>query len=263
MTADDQPGATEAPGLSLSPDATRVLALIDASRQSLAALSAAVDLAVDVRAELIALFVQDLDLIDSAAFPFAREVGASTGLARPLNRQALESSLAGQVRRVTQAVDAAVAGRELRHQLQVSRGRVASEALSQATLTDVLVLGKAGLSARWGWRLGSTSRRLILEAPCTVIIWDERHSPSPGPLRYFRGEEPRLPWGDSLETAARSAPLFRGREELAPMSAESLEHLLAQARSGALIINRETLARLIAQDPEMLARIPIPVVVVP
>jgi nucleotide-binding universal stress UspA family protein len=247
------------------PVAMRVVALLDDSRQSQAALTAAVALADQVSAELVALFIEDLDLLRCASFPFSCEVGASTGLTRPLESTALEASLARQVQRITRALDEAVDGLELRHRLQVSRGQVVSEALGEATPGDVLVLGKAGLSSRWGWsaRLGSTSRRLVMEAPCTVIIWDERHPPVPGPLRYFRGEAPELPWGESLTEASRRHPLFRGREELAPMSASELERFLAPARRGALVISRQTLTRLFDEDPEVLARIPIPVVVVP
>ena len=246
-------------------EAMRVLALLDDSRQSQAALAAAVALADEVSAELVALFIEDLDLLRCAAFPFSREVGASTGLARPLQSAELEASLARQLQRITRSLDEAVAGRALRHRLQVSRGQVVSEALAEAAPGDVLVLGKAGLSSRWGWssRLGSTSRRLVLEAPCTVIIWDERHPPVPGPLRYIRGEAPTLPWGETLAEASRNHPLFLGREELAPMAAPVLERFLAHARSGALVIGRQTLTRLFAEDPEVLARIPVPVVVVP
>ncbi|QTF91008.1 universal stress protein [Halomonas sp. BM-2019] len=237
------------------PVAMRVVALLDDSRQSLAALAAAVALADQVRAELVALFIEDLDLLHCASFPFSCEVGASTGLTRPLESTALEASLARQGQRITRALEEAVAGRELRHRLQVSRGQVVSEALGEATPGDVLVLGKAGLSSRWEWsaRLGSTSRRLVLEAPCTVIIWDERHPPVPGPLRYFHGEAPTLPWGESLAEASRSHP----------MAADELERFLARARRGALVINRTTLVRLSDEDPDVLARIPIPVVVVP
>lgn len=244
-------------------EALRVLALLDDSRQGLAALQAAAALAEQVRAELVALFVEDLDLLHCAAFPFSCEVGASSGVARPLSLELMESNLIRQVRRVERALQQAAAGRELRHRLQVSRGQVASEALAEASPGDVLVLGKAGLSARWGSRLGSTSRRLILEAPCTVIIWDERHPPEPGPLRYFRGEAPVLPWGETPEEAVRRHPLFLGREELAPMDAPALERFLARARRGALAITRKRLVALLEQDADLLARIPVPIVVVP
>ncbi|MFP4264090.1 MAG: universal stress protein [Halomonas sp.] len=244
-------------------EALRVLALLDDSRQGLAALQAAATLAEQVRAELVALFVEDLDLLQCAAFPFSREVGASSGVARPLSSASLEASLSRQMQRVQRALRLAAEGRAVRHRLRVSRGQVASVALEEAGPGDVLVLGKAGLSARWGNRLGSTSRRLLLEAPCTVIIWDERHPPEPGPLRYFRGEAPALPWGETPEEAVRRHPLFLGREELAPMGAPALERFLARARRGALAITRARLVTLLEQDADLLARIPVPIVVVP
>ncbi|MDW7746035.1 universal stress protein [Halomonas sp.] len=238
----------------------RVLALLDASRHSLAALAAAVDLAVTRQAELVALYVEDQDLLGSAGFPFAREIGAASGRVRRLSRSDLEAGMARQARRVTEALDAAVAGRELQHQLRVSRGRVVSEALSLAGPGDLLVLGKAGLSGHWGVRLGSTSRALILEAPCTVIIWDERLSLARGPLRTLDGpgaggEFPPVP-----EALTR---LFDGREVLQASDARQLERQLAHVDSGALLLHRPQLARLADQDADLLARLPIPVIVVP
>src|SRR5690554_246741 len=72
-------------------EAMRVLALLDDSRQSQAALAAAVALADEASAELVALFIEDLDLLRCAAFPFSCEVGASTGLTRPLQSEELRS----------------------------------------------------------------------------------------------------------------------------------------------------------------------------
>lgn len=247
----------------ISDEALRILALLDDSRQGLAALEAAIALAEQTSAELVALYVEDLDLLRCAGFPFSQEVGASSGVARPLDLDMLESSLVRRERRVALALQRAAAGRALRHRLQVSRGQVASEALAEASPDDVLVLGKAGLSAQWGGRLGSTCRRLIQEAPCTVVIWDERHPPEPGPLRYFRGEAPVLPWGDTPKEAVQRHPLFVGREELASMEAPALERFLSHARRGALAVTRQRLLSLLEQDADLLARIPVPIVVVP
>jgi len=213
--------------------------------------------------ELVALFIEDLDLLHCAAFPFSREVGASSGVARPLSREALEASLAHQARRVKRALRQAAKGKVLRHRLQVNRGQVVSEALAEASAYDVLVLGKAGLSARWGNRLGSTSYQLILQAPCTMIIWDERHPPEPGPLRYFNDEKLTFPWGKTPEEAVRRHPLFLGSEELPPMDALKLEPFLTRARRGALVLRRERLIRLLQDAPDLVARIPVPIVVVP
>lgn len=235
----------------------RVLTLLDASRHSLAALAAAVELAAARHAELVALFVEDQELVSSAGFPFAREIGAVSGRVRRLSREELLAGQARQARRVTEALEAAVAGRELRHELRVSRGGIVSEAQALAGPGDVLVLGKAGFSGHWGVRLGSTSRALMLEAPCTVIIWDERLPLARGPLRTL-GEPPA---GEEIPDVL--ARLFEGVEVLEQRDARELEERLRRATSGALLLHRPRLARLAEQDPDLLARLPIPVIVVP
>lgn len=229
----------------------RVLALLDASRQSIAALSAAVELASRGRAELVALYVEDQDLLSCAGFPFSREVGGRSGLARPLSTDAVTASLRHQQQRASDALHRAVAGRDIPHSLQVSRGRVLSETLSLAGPGDVLVLGKAGLAGQWGVRLGSTSRALLLHAPCTVMIWDERQPLEPGPLRLYGEAEP----------VARLASLFSGVEYLPRWPAPVLEQRLARARGGALQLRRQDLQKLFGEDHELLGRIPVPVIV--
>lgn len=229
----------------------RVLALLDASRQSIAALAAAVELASRGQAELLALYVEDQDLLDAAGFPFSREVGGRSGLARPLSADSLASSLRHQRLRADEALRRAVAGRDIKHSLQVSRGRVVSETLALAGPGDLLVLGKAGLAGQWGVRLGSTSRALLLRAPCTVVIWDERQPLQTGPLRLYGDAEP----------LARLALIFQGLEHLGTMSAAALEQHLARVRGGALQLRREALQALFHEDPDLLGRIPVPLVV--
>ncbi|MCE9681010.1 universal stress protein [Halomonas alkalisoli] len=236
----------------------RVLALLDASRHSLAALAAAVNLASSRQAELVAVYVEDLDLLSCAAFPFSCEIGAQSGVTRPLTVDTLEATIARQLQRVHQALERAVAGRELRHRLEVSRGPVAGEALAKAGPEDVLVLGKAGTTERWGTRLGSTSRRLILEAPCTVLLWDERHPFRRGPLRMLSREQ---------SSGAQAIPdwlttLFDGFSPLPIRHARELENQLAHADAGGLLLHRAELAQLLNEDPELLANVPLPIVVV-
>ena len=236
----------------------RVLALLDASRHSLAALSAAVDLASNRQAELVAVYVEDLDLLSCAAFPFSCEIGAQSGVARPLTADTLEAGISRQLQRVHQALELAVAGRSLRHRLEVSRGPVAGEALAKAGPGDVLVLGKAGTTERWGTRLGSTSRRLILEAPCTVLLWDERHPFRRGPLRVLNQGQP---------TGADTMPdwltaLFDGLSPLPIRHARELENRLARDDAGGLLLHRNELEALLDEDPELLANVPVPIVVV-
>ncbi|MBB3188993.1 universal stress protein [Halomonas cerina] len=255
------PVERDAAGTAEEAPVVRVLALLDASRHSLAALTAAVDLAVSRHADLVALFVEDQDLLGSTGFPFAREIGACSGQARRLSRSDLEASLAHQARRVTEALEAAVIGREVHHELRVSRGRVVSEALSLAGPGDLLVLGKAGLSGHWGARLGSTSRALIVEAPCTVIIWDERLPLARGPLRVL--DAPEQAGDDRLSIPEALSTLFDTVEVLNTQDARELERRLARADKGGLLLHRPQLARLLGQDAELLTRLPLPVIVVP
>ncbi|WP_162622984.1 universal stress protein [Billgrantia lactosivorans] len=259
MTNDEAPrrGEPQAPSL----DVARVLALLDASRHSLAALAAAVDLASQRHVELVALYVEDLDLLSSAAFPFACEIGAQSGLTRPLTPDSLQASIAHQLQRVQQALAAAVAGRDLRHRLVVSRGQIAAEALSRSGPGDVLVLGKAGTSERWGKRLGSTSRRLIMEAPCSVLLWDESHPFRRGPLRWLAAGEAREDVVPSLP--AWLASLFDAVSPLPLAHAGELEKALGHAQAGGLLLHRSELESLLKEDEALIARVPLPLLVIP
>ncbi|MGQ4880031.1 universal stress protein [Billgrantia sp. LNSP4103-1] len=244
--------------------AERVLVLLDASRHSLAALAAAVELASQRHAELVAFYVEDLDLLSCATFPFSCEIGAQSGLTRPLTPDSLEAGIARQLQRVHEALAGAVAGHRLAHRLEISRGQVANAALSMARASDVLVLGKAGNSEHWGARLGSTSRRLVMEAPCAVLLWDERQTGKRGPLRWLgtspEDERPRQTASSALVEGW--SPLFDGSASLPVSHAGDLERVLAHADTGGLLLRRDELMRLLREDPELIARVPLPIVVI-
>ena len=235
--------------------ARRVLAMLDASRHSLAALQAAVELAHAHQAELVALYVEDENLLRSADFPFAREVGARTGLARPLTASAMEATLARQLRQVSRALESAATGRSIRYSLQVSRGSVVAATLAQVGPADMLVLGKAGLSAYCGGvRLGSTCRALLLQAPCMVLVYDEKAPLRPGPLRVLSQPVP---------PELLQLPLCNAVEPLQARSAQELERQLQRAGSGALLLHRAEFIALADEDAQLLAKIPVPVIVLP
>ena len=62
----------------------RVLVLLDGSRMSYAALQAAVGIAANTGADVLGVFVEELNQLRSAGYGFAREVGGSSGISRPL-----------------------------------------------------------------------------------------------------------------------------------------------------------------------------------
>jgi len=154
----------------------RVLVLLDASPPSQAALRAAVGLAQRRDVELKAVYIEDINLLRGAAFPFARQLGAATGQIRPIDSALMEAWLQRQRARVEATLRQALMGSEsLRHSLEVRRGQVVGEALSLLLDGDLLVLGKSSACAAFAPdMMGSTCRALARRAPCLVMVWDER-----------------------------------------------------------------------------------------
>src|SRR5690554_5302544 len=70
--------------------AGRVLILLDGSRLSLAALEAAAEIASARNAEVLGIFVEEVNLLRTAGYGFAWEVGGSSGLACLLDSVAIE-----------------------------------------------------------------------------------------------------------------------------------------------------------------------------
>ncbi len=248
--------------------ALRVLALLDASRPSLAALQAAVELATNRSAELLALYVEDVNLVRSAAFPFARELGGLTGQPRPFDPGTVEDWLRRQSEQVNAALEAAVRGRHLRHSLHVARGQVVAEALALATRRDLLVLGRAGASAAFGGGIGSTTRALVRRAPCSVLVWDESRPLRAGPVLLVtaNGEPDTMSEAWRIQAlvdwlAARGIATGLQRMDR-PAPARLLERVNRE-RGGALIVTRRYLDELGAEAAQVLDQLELPVLVTP
>jgi nucleotide-binding universal stress UspA family protein len=126
------------------PAVSRILLALDASARGLAAMRAAAELAAGLRAELDALFVEDINLLRLAALPFAREVGYSSAHGRPLGFDELERTLRAQAARIQDLLDEAAQRLHLQFRFNVARGRVLPEVIARAGEADLVVLGKAG-----------------------------------------------------------------------------------------------------------------------
>lgn len=148
----------------------RILVALDASTHSRAALDNAVDLAARVEAELLGLFVEDANLLQLAALPFAREVGSAAGAARPLNAAAMERSLKAQAERARLALAAAASAARLRWSFRVVRGEVAAELVAASFDADLVSIGKMGRQPSAGGRLGPVARRVAAAAPRPVLL---------------------------------------------------------------------------------------------
>lgn len=149
----------------------RILVALDASPHSLAALRAAAELASDLDAELVGIFVEDINLLRLSDLPLAREMTIYTTSSRRLNRQDIERQLRTQARMAQRALEEIARRRQVRWTFRVAQGVIASELLAAAEETDIILLGKSGWSH--GRRLGSTTRVIVTQATKQILILQE------------------------------------------------------------------------------------------
>lgn len=202
---------------------TRILLALDASARGLAAMRAAAELAAGLRAELDALFVEDINLLRLAELPFAREVGFSSASGRPLGFEDLERTLRAQAVRIQGLLDEAAQRLHLQFRFNVARGRVLPEVIARAGGADLVVLGKAGnaLAGRFaspahsarpvlavfeggerGYRVLSAALRVAAKSgrSLTLLV------PEPNPRRYAEIRERAEDW---LRRRGRKARLHQ------------------------------------------------------
>ncbi len=178
----------------------RVVVLLDASEPSMAALEAAIELAARRQAELLALYVEEEELLRCAGYPWTREVGLS-GAVRPLQAEALRERMRARAEVIRSALARTAAPRGVHHRLQVSRGRLPREALALLAPEDLLVLGKIGYARARGQRVGSSAWAILHEAPGPVMVF-ERPSPQARPRGVAVLVDAGTPGLQALEAAA-------------------------------------------------------------
>jgi nucleotide-binding universal stress UspA family protein len=148
----------------------RILVALDASAHSLSALEAATALAARMRAELLGVFVEDINLLRLSALPFARELVYGSDTARQMSSSGMERTLKAQAERIRRQLEAAAEKMQVRWSFRVARGEIISEVLAVAPEADMLILGKAGRSLRPAGQMGSIARAVSQQAKCTVML---------------------------------------------------------------------------------------------
>ncbi len=152
---------------------------------SYAALEAAAGIAGKRGADILGVFVEELNLVRSAGYGFSREVGSVSGISRPFDPGILEQRMRRLADHARAALAGAVERRGGKAALSIARGRVIDEVLAIAGPDDLLVLGRAGWSFPAGARLGSTARGLIRQSPGQVLLWCEQKLPYQSRLVVF------------------------------------------------------------------------------
>lgn len=146
----------------------RILIALDASPASQAALDLAAELAIRYQAELIGVFVEDINLLRSADIPFTEEVGTYSATSRQIDSSHIERELKAHARRVEQLLSSIARKANLRWSFRSSRGVIPSELMAAASDSDLIILGKTGWSGRN--QIGSTAREVAVESPIQSLI---------------------------------------------------------------------------------------------
>jgi nucleotide-binding universal stress UspA family protein len=221
------------------PTIRRILVALDASLHSLAALEAASELADALKAELVGIFVEDVNLLHLAGLPFAREVGYLSGADRPLDSPSMERALRIQAEQVRQTLAGVAGRRQIRWSFRVVRGQVATELLTAAREADLLALGRASWASTRRVRLGATARLVVAQAPRPVLLLQHGHAVCQPVQLVYDGSAPAK---RALTTAAQWPSVTRGHltvmivtdtpDGAQRLQAEVEEYLQAQAVKG-------------------------------
>jgi nucleotide-binding universal stress UspA family protein len=153
-----------------APKIQRILVAVDASPHSRAALEAAGELAARFDAELLGLFVEDLNLLRLAGLPFTEEMGLFSAQRRRLSTGTLQRQIRIQARRAKENFTVVVERTEVSGEFHVVRGSVSQEILEASAEADIVLFGKTGLTRPQEERLGSTAQKLVSEAPGMMMI---------------------------------------------------------------------------------------------
>lgn len=182
---------------------------IDCSPHSRASLDAAAEMAARLQAELLGLFVEDINLLRMAGLPFAEEVRLYSATTGKLDEEQLERLLRLQAREAEELLRRTAASRTLRHTFRVLRGMVPEQLMTAATEADILVLGRSGRSPSCRKGLGSTARTALYEGKQSVLLMRPGFTAEAWPLLvlYDGSEGSRRALGTALAIAGPESTL--------------------------------------------------------
>ena len=159
----------------------RIVVALDASAPGKTALEAAAGLAARLEAELLAVFVEDLDLLHLAGLPFACEIGYPSAIRRELDVSAMERTLrllADEARRSVALVAERV---PLKWTFEVARGSLTEPLLASAAEAE-LIIGALSGSERAALQLAT----LCSESGSASLLWARTGSELDALLRELR-----------------------------------------------------------------------------
>jgi hypothetical protein len=235
----------------------RIVVALDAARIAEEALEAAAGLAAALEAELVGLFVEDVELMRTAQLPFARELGLASAMLRRLEISDIERALRLQAAHSRERLAEAAAALNLQWSFQVVRGQPLAAVFDALERSDLVVFGRVGrlaqerrvtsVAARGGGAQPERFRHLSLRPIVTLFDGSERarhalaaaHAlaatagtrltvlvPAEDGGEFARQRQEAKTWLEERDSAARFVAL-RSREMPAVVDAVSKERAAA------------------------------------
>lgn len=210
----------------------RIVVALDASPQSLVALEIAAEMATRFQAELVCVYVEDINLIRLSAYPFLREISLLSCQPRALDSLMLERQLHAHARFIQRTLSTRAARSNLKWSFQVRRGLISGELLLAAEESDLIILGKSGWSGR---RVpGSTAQSILQQASQQAIIMAKRpRSGSPILVAYDSSKNSQKALAAAQRLRFTDNPmivlLLAETEDKSKLLREEVENTLAQS----------------------------------
>lgn len=140
----------------------RVVVAVDgAADGDLAAVEAAAAFAARLRADLLGLFIEDIDLATLAEHPELTTICARSAGRQRLGAEHLKTALKAQLARARQAMERAAERQRIRSTFEVRRGRLIAEILSTAAPADLVIIG---------WRGGPATSVMAPGTPASAVL---------------------------------------------------------------------------------------------
>ncbi len=249
----------------------RVLVAFDAWRHDAEALEMAAGMAARRQAELLALFIEDINLMNLAELPFATEIDRFCAVERRLDRVRVARHLRARAAQLRGLIDELSERLQVSGSLKILRGHYIAVALAAAADMDILLLGKRTVNPRPASYLQTRyesverQRRALVGEPVWVIF-----DGSPAAARALiiaselavqggcelavilpaRSDTEAARWRRHIAELANFNALAARMVLIPPDDAAGLVHLVRRAGCGLLVAKRDEdeVIRMVAEN---------------
>ena len=166
----------------------RILMALDPASEDLSAVEETAALARRLQAELLSLFVEDIDLVRLAQHPEVSAFSTLSAGPQPFAAENLKRALKLQLARSRHAVEQAAARQRIKAVFQVRQGRPVPEILSAAGAVDLVVVEWVHRDTSAAWALSrAATARAIAEAASRSVLLLRPGAPVGGPVLVVYG----------------------------------------------------------------------------